>query len=534
MSVLGDLCRDRFRCHPLMPELLGGQGTSVTLPLASFGDAAFSVDDVASEIKRDFGLNEEQSSVIRIVASWFRSDGDGSRSTSCSSRFALTHGIFGSGKSHLLVAVVHMLHRIGVARKSPVRVLCAAATNVAVDRVLLGILERGEIANFQRVGSAKKVAKPILRHMAGLSVKDASSGESILKDESMRLIRDLKVMKSKCRRKRDREHIEAALKRAARPPENHSFEPIVGVTCASSGSALLEGRSFDVVVLDECSQMTEPCSLMPLLRFRCEHALLVGDPKQLPPVCNSRALSSTLFSRLQRVGRCPTVMLRRQYRCHPTIATLASELFYEGRVLNGIEETSRPPLFHCLGPVVSVDVPRGVAHGQGSMSNAEEVREVCAWVRLAMTVLVNDDRSSPITIGVITMYHAQVRAIRRALETSVGVAAATDVQVSTVDAFQGAERDIIIISTVATESRSGSSNAIAFISQNERVCVAMTRARHHLIVVGSDKTLRKSRVWGLLARTAARTGDAFVGGGAGVRARHKASGRGLEGGVHSN
>ena len=64
--------------------------------------------------------------------------------------------------------------------------------------------------------------------------------------------------------------------------------PVVGVTCAASVFTVLDGTSFQIVILDECSQMVEPLSLLPTGRFGCEKLILVGDPMQLPPTIESR------------------------------------------------------------------------------------------------------------------------------------------------------------------------------------------------------------------------------------------------------
>ena len=62
------------------------------------------------------------------------------------------------------------------------------------------------------------------------------------------------------------------------------------------------------------------------------------------------------------------------------------------------------------------------------------------------------------------------------------------VQVSTVDAFQGAERDIILVGCVRTRS-------LGFIEDCRRLNVAITRARRHLIVIGKESLLRKNQHW---------------------------------------
>lgn len=63
------------------------------------------------------------------------------------------------------------------------------------------------------------------------------------------------------------------------------------------------------------------------------------------------------------------------------------------------------------------------------------------------------------------------------------------VQVSTVDAFQGAEKEIIILSCVRTRQ-------VGFIDSEKRMNVALTRGRRHLLIVGSLSCLRKNRLWG--------------------------------------
>lgn len=64
--------------------------------------------------------------------------------------------------------------------------------------------------------------------------------------------------------------------------------PVVGVTCAASVFGVLDGNTFPIVILDECSQMVEPLSLLPVGRFLCEKLILVGDPMQLPPTLEAR------------------------------------------------------------------------------------------------------------------------------------------------------------------------------------------------------------------------------------------------------
>ncbi|CAH3018172.1 unnamed protein product, partial [Porites evermanni] len=54
---------------------------------------------------------------------------------------------------------------------------------------------------------------------------------------------------------------------------------VVGFTCAACVFPCLDKLKFQILLLDECSQMTEPASLLPMARFECQKLVLVGDPK---------------------------------------------------------------------------------------------------------------------------------------------------------------------------------------------------------------------------------------------------------------
>ena len=59
---------------------------------------------------------------------------------------------------------------------------------------------------------------------------------------------------------------------------------VIGATCAATGFECMKNMQFKVVILDECSQMLEPQSLLPISRFNCRKLIAVGDPLQLPPI----------------------------------------------------------------------------------------------------------------------------------------------------------------------------------------------------------------------------------------------------------
>ena len=89
-------------------------------------------------------------------------------------------------------------------------------------------------------------------------------------------------------------------------------------------------------------------------------------------------------------------------------------------------------------------------------------------------------------IGVITPYSAQVSEIRKQLKKmEIGQAPNKRIEVSTVDGFQGREKEVIIISMV----RSNAQNEIGFLSNEKRMNVAVTRAKRLCCLIGDSGTV---------------------------------------------
>jgi regulator of nonsense transcripts 1 len=101
------------------------------------------------------------------------------------------------------------------------------------------------------------------------------------------------------------------------------------------------------------------------------------------------------------------------------------------------------------------------------------------------------DDVAPADIGVITPYAAQVRSIQRALADALPPKVAAEVEVRTVDGFQGREKEIIVFSTV----RANPERQLGFTADARRLNVAITRARRGLVVVGHRSTLSSDANW---------------------------------------
>ena len=87
------------------------------------------------------------------------------------------------------------------------------------------------------------------------------------------------------------------------------------------------------------------------------------------------------------------------------------------------------------------------------------------------------------SIGVISPYSAQVTEIKRQLKKLESV-----IEVSTVDGFQGREKEVIIITMVRSNPR----GEIGFLSNEKRMNVAITRAKRLCVLIGDSGTVSKN------------------------------------------
>ena len=266
---------------------------------------------------------------------------------------------------------------------------------------------------------------------------------------------------------------------------------VVCATLTGLDSQLLGKRRFDVAVIDEACQSTEPACWVPLLR--AGKLILAGDHCQLPPTVISpdaaeRGLSVSLMERL--VGHFGTDCSRLfsvQHRMNSAIMGFSNAEFYGGRLaahesvaghrLCDLPGVRAEPLTEL--PVQFIDTAGAsydeeVEEDTGSRRNPEEAVLAARKVRALLGAGL-----SAAQIGVITPYRAQVRLLRELLSDAPGV------EIDSVDGFQGREKEAIVVSLV----RSNPEGEIGFLADTRRTNVALTRARRKLVVIGDSATL---------------------------------------------
>lgn len=278
---------------------------------------------------------------------------------------------------------------------------------------------------------------------------------------------------------------------------------VVCCTCIGALDNRLEGLNFSKVIIDEACQSREPESLLPLL-YRPDQIILVGDNYQLGPIVKCKeiekaGLMNSLFQRMVDLNR-PSYMLKTQYRMHPSISEFPSKNFYRGLLENGINEYDRidrnsnfrwpsnePNFFY------HIDSPEEHSSNGLSFVNRGEAQKV---VEIVSQIGLNAD------IGVITFYDAQRMTIFKYLSDKCG----PNVEIASVDSFQGRDKDYIILSCVRSNQKSG----IGFLGNYRRLNVAITRAKFGMIICGNAETLCKSNVWRSLITHYDKKGLIFV------------------------
>jgi DNA replication ATP-dependent helicase Dna2 len=349
--------------------------------------------------------------------------------------YHLIWGPPGTGKTRVIPEIVHRIDGT---------VLLGAFTNTAVDKMLMALLDADSSTRFLRFGRSTE-SPELESRIRGLGHDPAD----YFTDDLGRKLGSVTALK----RALDQAKIFAATAHRA------------------STMPFLRTRSFEMAIVDEAGQLTEPLTLGLILRAR--RFVLIGDDRQLPPVVRTRSLSHSMFERLKRSGH--LTMLDVQYRMHPEIMEVSNRLFYEGRLRSGVLASDRRPPDDM--PVLFVPVERS-SHLEQEPDERKNEAEA-TLVSEIVHELIRDHHVRPETIGVVSPFRAQVVALRQRL-------AGFGVSVDTIERFQGGERDIMILSFVR-------SRGTDFVFDERRLNVAITRARRKLVLVAHPNLFRNSK-----------------------------------------
>jgi regulator of nonsense transcripts 1 len=399
----------------------------------------------------------------------------------------LIQGPPGTGKTVTSAAIVYHLVQAKAGK-----VLVCAPSNIAADQLAEKIAKTG-------VKVARVCAKS--RESISTRVEHLSLHNQIrdLPFKEYKRLFDLIKLKEEIGELKKEDH--ETYKKLKNRAENDvlAYTEVVVTTCIASFDKRLNNYRFPIVLVDEATQSCESECLLPLLRG-AKHVILVGDHCQLGPVvlCKNAAkagLKISLFERLVKLKIKPH-MLQVQYRMHPKLSEFPSNTFYNGNLQNGVSSEERVH-YSVNFPWPNPHKPMFFYHIAGqeefSASGTSYLnRREAEFIEKVVTALLKSS-VKPEQIGIITPYEGQrCYIVSHMLKNgSVNTNLYKEIEVASVDSFQGREKDYIILSCV----RSNDHNGIGFLNDPRRLNVALTRARYGLTVVGNALALSKHQLW---------------------------------------
>ena len=399
--------------------------------------------------------------------------------------YTLVQGMPGTGKTTLISFLVRLLVAHGK------RILVTSYTHSAVDNLLLKLIKTGitekqndDTRAVLRVGDASKCHEGV----KDLLVSNvANEKEGVGADGSATA-----------------ESIRHCVRRAR----------VVGVTALSiPNSNLLAGETFDVVIVDEAGQISQPAIIGALMA--ADSFILVGDHMQLPPLVNSDLAEKggfgiSMLKRLAEAHPQHVAQLTFQYRMAEDICQISNDIVYDGKLkcatdsvrwrqlqLSGFPENVIPRVYsRVIDPkrtVVFLDTDQrkqgtaeivplesnGDRQEGGSLVNKTEATMVERILHYLILCGV-----APSSIGIICPFNAQLKLLASSIQVSKF--RQQGLEYSTIDRYQGRDKPVIILSFVRSNAKGRVGRILA---DFRRLNVAVSRAECKLIMVGSFSTL---------------------------------------------
>jgi len=281
--------------------------------------------------------------------------------------------------------------------------------------------------------------------------------------------------------------------------------------------------NFDLVIIDEASQLLEPMLVGFLSKFK--KFILIGDHKQLPAVVsqeetktvvenkcllentNLRNLSTSLFERMylqsQNNGWDWTFGgLSYQGRMHQDILNFVSPQFYgnELKVMNGIERLIDEPTFKfqddlqmrlIQNRLIFIDTP--IDEALITKTNKVEARITAKLIEIWKNIYnFNQVKIQNNSIGVITPFRSQIAMIGDELRQET----LKKITLDTIERYQGGSRNQIIISLAVSQAQM--LDSISNVSEDgidRKLNVALTRAKENIVILGAESILSRKPIY---------------------------------------
>lgn len=439
-------------------------------------------------------------------------------------KFHIIQGPPGSGKTHTITEIIKHLYFSGK------RILVTTHTHVALDNIIerLDSIDQKDIL---RIGRNEKISDKVLKYAIDEQIKLHPDYGKIYEKKSLieqlqnsdlifengiinnyknknifnkifNLLFNIKENKNS----QDNSHGSPnnfnnideinEIKKEIDDIKNNMQHDIVGgakiiaSTVLSSSSFLTKDIEFDYVIMDEASQVPVYLALIPLLKTN--KFVLIGDNKQLQPIKNNNAsylLNKSIFNLLIEKYPNNYTFLNTQYRMNKKISDIASNLYYDNKLLTGdAVKNQKISLKNNKYFLLNEDV---ITFIDTSDVNFNEVDlaggccnkyESCLVLHLVDALLSNDISCEE--IGIITPYRKQKNHIIKLLNNK-GI----NIECDTIYRFQGREKDVIIISFCKSLNKSLNDFQKKFLADENQLNVSLTRSRKKLIIIGNYSML---------------------------------------------